>query len=358
MIAVKTIKKRTIVSLAASGIVAIGLLLTFRTLATSPVVDVQAEAGTHNGGAGLVNDQSASGGMAVKFGSDQGVYTTLFGACVWENDGESYAQALAREHTQFGPLQIVRVYLANTNPLVSWTSPQLSSNLPMQVSFKGDPAVVVAGTEDQKYIDWFKAAPKDRDIYWTFFHEPDDNIVAPGQPTDATHFTADTYVAAWRHLKQLANQANNPRLLATLTLMNWTLYPESGRGVGSTVMPQGWKSLYPGGDVIDVMAWDVANLKSGAGIYQTPEELYGPVIAANQSIGKPTAVAEWGVALLNGDQGAGRAAWMKQQGEFFVKNHFLYATYFNSTVGGESRLLDTPSMQALQYLEAHNSTTQ
>lgn len=260
--------------------------------------------------------------------------STLFGACVWENQGESYADALARQRAQFGPMQVIRVYLSDQNPLTSWSSAQLNSNVPMQVSFKGNPATVVSGTEDAKYLAWFKAAPRDRTIYWTFFHEPDDNISA-GQ------FSAAQYVAAWRHLKKLADQADNPRLLATLSLMNWSIFPESGRN---------WKDMYPGNDVIDVLAWDVNNLGSPRGIYEDPAKLFGPVIAASKSVGKPWAVAEWGSALLAGDTGAKRAAWMKSMGAYMKANGALYATYFNSTVGGESRLLDQPSMDALRYL--------
>lgn len=263
--------------------------------------------------------------------------STLFGACVWENSGESYADALTRERAQFGPLQVIRVYLADGTPLTSWTSSQLNSKVPMQVSFKGDPATVISGTQDAKYLAWFKAAPRDRDIYWTFFHEPDDNISA-GQ------FTAAQYVAAWRHLKILANEANNPHLLATLSLMNWSIYPESGRT---------WKDMYPGNDVIDVLAWDLNNLGSPRGVYEDPAKLLDPVIAASKSVGKPWALAEWGSALLAGDTGAKRAAWMKAMGAYMNTHGALYATYFNSTVGGESRLLDQPSMDALRYLITH-----
>ena len=162
----------------------------------------------------------------------------------------------------------MRVYLADTDPLMPWTSPQLSADLPMQVSFKGEPATVVSGSQDAKYLAWFKAAPRDRTIYWTFFHEPDDNI-------DAGEFTAAQYVAAWRHLKALANQADNPRLLATLSLMNWSVYPESGRS---------WKDMYPGNDVIDVLAWDVNNLGSGREEYEDPATLLSPVISASASV--------------------------------------------------------------------------
>ena len=260
--------------------------------------------------------------------------STLFGACVWENTGESYADALARQRAQFGPLELVRVYLSDNTPLTSWSSSQLNSDVPMQVSFKGNPATVVSGSQDAKYLAWFKAAPRDRTIYWTFFHEPDDNI-------DAGQFTAAQYVAAWKHLKALANQADNPRLLATLSLMNWSIYPESGRN---------WKDMYPGNDVIDVLAWDVNNLGSPRGIYEDPAKILDPVIAASKSVGKPWAVAEWGSALLSGDTGSKRAAWMKEMGAYMNAKGALYAAYFNSTVGGEGRLLDQPSKDALRYL--------
>ena len=206
----------------------------------------------------------------------------------------------------------------------------------MHVSFKGQPSAVLSGANDDMYRAWFAAAPKDRTVYWTFFHEPEDNI-SDGE------FTARAYRDAWRHLRDLSNQAQNPRLLATLTLMNWSLFPESGRN---------WQEMYPGDDVIDVLAWDVNNLGSRAGRYEDPETLFAPVIAASASVGKPWAVAEWGSALLAGDDGRQRAQWMRAMGAHMRESKALYATYFHSPVGGESRLFDQWSIAALRDLIA------
>jgi hypothetical protein len=108
--------------------------------------------------------------------------------------------------------------------------------------------------------------------------------------------------------------------------------------------------MYPGSDVIDVLSWDLFNLGSDAGNYDKPDALLDPVIAASKSVGKPWALAEWGSALLGDDSGGERARWMTDMGQYAAAKGALYASYFYSTVGGESRLLDPPSMNAMRGL--------
>lgn len=96
--------------------------------------------------------------------------------------------------------------------------------------------------------------PRDRDVYWVYYHEPEDNIAAG-------EFTAADYRAAWRRLRSLADKAGNPRLHATLVLMGWSLDPLSKRD---------WRDYYPGRDVIQVLGWDVYNLGWKKGRYDSP----------------------------------------------------------------------------------------
>ncbi len=158
---------------------------------------------------------------------------------------------------------------------------------------------VAAGKHDAYLKNWFQTAPRDQDVYWTFYHEPEDNV-AGGE------FVAADYRAAWTRLRQLANAANNPRLHATLILMDWTLNPLSGRK---------WKDFYAGKNVIQVLGWDAYNTKAKKGEYQPVEEIFGPVVAASKAEGLPFAIAETGSHLVAGDKGAGRAAWATVHGE-------------------------------------------
>jgi hypothetical protein len=143
-------------------------------------------------------------------------------------------------------MDVVRVFLADTDPLTSWTDPRLSGDLPLVVSFKGRPLDIRSGADDLMFTEWFAQAPRDRDIYWSFYHEPEDNI-ADGD------FTAADYRAAFQRLAELAAKAGNPRLHATLILSGWTLDQRSKRT---------WTDYYPGSEAIDVVAWDIYNLES------------------------------------------------------------------------------------------------
>jgi Carbohydrate binding domain len=261
---------------------------------------------------------------------------TLFGVDLWSNAGESYASATSLLQSELGDYNVERVYLADTDPLASWTSSILAGNEAVQVSFKGSPSVILSGARDASYEAWFAAAPRNRPVYWTFYHEPEDNV-ANGE------FSAADYRAAWRHLAALADKAGNPELKATLCLMGWDIDPRSGRN---------WLDYYPGSDVIDVLSWDVYNLDAPKGVYASGASMYDPVIAASDSVGKPWALAEWGSLLTPGDAGSGRATWISQAGAYQASHGALFSAYFNAPVGGDYVLHDTASVNALRSLIA------
>lgn len=180
---------------------------------------------------------------------------------------------------------------------------------------------------------WFGTAPRDRDVYWVFYHEPEDNI-AKGE------FTAADYRAAWRHLRGLADKAGNPRLHATLVLMSWSLEAESKRD---------WRDYYPGRDVIQVLGWDTYNLGWKKGRYDSPSMMYDRVVALSKEEGLPFGVAETGSYLVGDDNGEKRAAWLHETNAYLKKHGALWVSYFDlDWETGDFRLLDAPSRKAWQ----------
>ena len=56
--------------------------------------------------------------------------------------------------------------------------------------------------------------------------------------------------------------------------------------------------------------------------------------------------------MASGDSGAGRAAWLTRSASYARANGAAYITYFDSTVGGDFRLLDAPSENAWRQVIA------
>ncbi len=210
---------------------------------------------------------------------------TQCGASFAQINGQTYMQALSYEEGIIGRMQAVRVFYPGAP--AAWPGNAGNVDRTTIVSFKFNPSAVTSGSEDSTMQSWFNNAPKDRDTYWVYWHEPEDDI-------EGGAFTAAQYRAAWTHLAGLAKKANNPRLHATLVLMQWTLSPSSHRN---------WKDYYAGDSVIDVLGWDVYNLdfKKGLGDYDPASKLMAPVVAASNSVGKPWGIAELGGALLQSD---------------------------------------------------------
>jgi hypothetical protein len=253
---------------------------------------------------------------------------TLFGTTVWTEGGESYTAALNRSIAAYGQPEAVRVFYPGLP--AAWPGRAGASGGPVNVSFKATPRDVLSGALDARMAQWFASAPRDREVWWTYFHEPEDDIKRGS-------YTAADYRAAWRRLAELADKSGNPRLHATLVLMCWTMWPESGRN---------WKDYYPGAGVLDMLGWDCYNTSAPKGSYLDPARIMGPAVQASASVGLPWSVAELGSLLVAGDDGRGRAAWLKAAASYAEKNGARYVTYFDAPVAGEYRLLDAPSRQA------------
>ncbi|TCP54824.1 glycosyl hydrolase family 26 [Tamaricihabitans halophyticus] len=249
-----------------------------------------------------------------------------------EQQGESFQEAFERVNGYYD-LESVRLFYSGLPK--EWPGKLDAGNLPMTVSFKMAPQEVVDGQHDAHMRDWFAGAPKDRDIYWTFFHEPEDNV-------EQGEYTTEQFRAAWQHLAGLAKEAGNDRLHATLILMDWTVDPASGRQ---------WTDYYPGDEYIDILGWDSYNQIGGETTeYRSPEDMFGELIRVSEQAGKPFAIAETGSDLATGDSGEQRAAWLREVVDYLTKHGALWVQYFDVdyTSHGHSdyRLRDEPSQSA------------
>jgi hypothetical protein len=250
--------------------------------------------------------------------------STLFGASVYQN-GLTWPDALTRSNGWYGGMDVVRVYY--TGMPDQWPGRAGSVGGPISVSFKDSPARVLSGQDDAFFKNWFASAPRDRQIWWTYWHEPEDDI-------EAGRFTAADYRAAWAHLADLANQAGNPNLHATLILMCWTLNPASHRN---------FADYFPGTGTIDVLGWDCYNRSADKGVYTDPGTVFGPLVAKSNEVGLPFAIGEFGSVLAPGDNGSGRAQWLSDCASYLSRQNAVFVTYFDSVIGADYRLLDTPS---------------
>lgn len=279
----------------------------------------------HAGGRG----SASGGGQRNRPRSDR----ILVGANVQANSDETWQDALARVESSYGPLRMHRVFYPQLPP--PWPGSRAAGGgVTVVVSFKAAPRDIISGAHDAELANWFATAPRDRDVYWVYYHEPEDNI-------EDNEFTANDYRKAWRKLAELADLADHPRLYSTLVLMCWTLESSSGRN---------WRDYYPGSDVIAVLGWDCYNSGGDqAQVYLDPAQRFQAAIEVSRAEGKPWGIAETGSVLVPGDEsGEQRAAWLRDVGDYLTNHNYppLWVAYFDSTVGGDFRLRDRPSQRA------------
>jgi hypothetical protein len=251
---------------------------------------------------------------------------TRFGASVDEGNLE-YRVALRRSDRRYGRMEVVRVF----EPFIrdSWSGLVGQIKRPMSVSFKAPPAEVIDGRHDAQLREWFRDAPKSYPVWWTYYHEPEDDI-------ERGEISASRYREAWRHINAIARRAGGPNLHPTLTLMAWTARPESGREVSD---------YYPG-SFIDVMAWDGYNPPDLPG-YRPPHHMFGPAIKAANRRDAGFAVAELGSLLEPGDEGSRRAAWLVRVARYTAKHDAVFVSYWDARLPNENyQLRDLPSILA------------
>lgn len=261
---------------------------------------------------------------------------TLFGTSLSTN-GRTIGEAIAGEEAKFGSVPVARVFDPGPPPRDSWTRRDLAlAGKSVVTSFRSPPAAVLAGAIDDDLEVFFRTAPRDQDVYWSYNHEPEPEIMAG-------RYTAEEFRRAWRHIDAIARATGNPRLHATLILTGFTADPVSGRD---------WRTYFAGRDWVDVLAWDVYNNANGTPTtYGDPASTFGAVVAASRASGLPFAIAEMGSARTRDDpSGAARAEWLRRCGEYLRAQGAVFVTYFDSLRDGDFLLDDPASIAAWQAL--------
>jgi hypothetical protein len=221
--------------------------------------------------------------------------------------GETYSQAWSRDERELKP-EIVRYFIPGTGG-PRW--PSQTGSMPLVISFKLPPSQVLDGSHDAQLAAFFAATP--RLTYWSYWHEPEDDIARGA-------FTATAYRAAWTHIAAIARASGKP-LRATLILMGWSTTKASGRT---------WTDYYPGPNTVDVLAWDCYSV----GTRDTPATIYGTALDASMQAGKPWAIAETGVPSMKvpaAERKAKLAAMAKYLADAPQRPEFV--TYFDSDPG-------------------------
>ncbi len=253
---------------------------------------------------------------------------TLFGVSVRLDPTARTSAALDGVVETIGEPRVIRAFSDSLPPAWSTLEAQYGA-IPLVISFKADPAAVVAGEHDDYLRAWFAAAPTDRETWWAYFHEPENEV-------EAGVFTAAEFRAAWRHIAVLAETADNDLLRATMVLMCWTVNPGSGRSLGD----------YATRDLgIEVLAWDCYNYGARQGDYLPPADLLEAARKSSAELGAGWGVAEFGSLLVPTDDGSDRAAWLAEAADYARRHEADFVTYFEATVGGDYRLSDPASAQ-------------
>ncbi|GAA4881682.1 carbohydrate binding domain-containing protein [Serinicoccus chungangensis] len=250
---------------------------------------------------------------------------TEFGASM-TTSGISAEDSLDRLDDAFGKLPVVRVFDPDLPFDWSHQRNDLLAGRTMVMSFRPMPQEVLSGQHDAFFRRWFAEAPEDRTIYWSYIHEPEP-LIRNGR------FTATQYRQAWRRIEAIADQACKPNMFATLILTGWTATPASGRD---------YRDYDAGRDVIDVLAWDPYNGASDPDrdYYSPVSTFMAPAVETSVADGRPWGIAETGSRLVPGDDGRGRAAWLRSVAEYAIANDAQFVTYFQSTRDGDWRLND------------------
>jgi hypothetical protein len=235
---------------------------------------------------------------------------------------------LAADTADFGRMPIVRVYYPGLPDPNAWTTGLAGANhSAVIVSFKALPTTILSGADDSALRHFFDSAPSGHPIYYSYYHEPEDNIAA-GQ------FKLADYKAAWARVVAIADAAHKPELHSTLILMSWDLVRASHRN---------WKDYLPTGKIISTLGWDAYPVGSATNVHPqlTPASGFmGPAIAASKSVGLPYGFPEFGLSTAHG-----RAAWLTSVGRYIMRSGALFASYFNGNDQYPTlQLTDAPSI--------------
>lgn len=164
---------------------------------------------------------------------------------------------------------VVRTFFPGLPP-AKFAGSNADHGVPVVLSFKAKPTDITRGAHDARLLSFFQSIPTNRQVWWSFYHEPEDNI-------EKGEFTPAQYRAAWNHLTKLLPKRST--LKPTLILMNWSLYT-TGRPVSQYLT-----------DGVKVLAWDIY-LSSAR---PTVAAAYDRAINKSKSLGLGWGVAETSV---------------------------------------------------------------
>jgi hypothetical protein len=275
-----------------------------------------------------------AGQSALKDDTSSGI-RTMFGTSTDVLPGEDLVSATARRDRLYGAgseMDMVRVYLtgAPSNAVWAQTGKYMVLDRSLALSFKGKPGDVLAGKYDAGYTSFFRDAPTDRTIWWTYWHEPEDNFTTAASQAE--------YRKAFKHIRQIADRAapNKKNLRSTLVLMGWSLQEASGRN---------WRAWYPdadGGNVVDVLSWDTYNAGWDADKYAPAADLFADEYKTSRDNGEGFAIGEWGshqtydkaTKKFTDLDGAKRGAWLADAVQW-LNGKAEYAAYWDNDCHGK-----------------------
>ncbi len=92
-----------------------------------------------------------------------------------------------------------------------------------------------------------------------------------------------------------------------------------------------WTKYLPDKRYVDVVAVDWYNQgrKADKPKYNTPAEMFDKIIAEITAREPPFAVAETGSTVVKGDDGSGRAKWLRDLTRYLTEKGALYVAYFD-----------------------------
>ena len=261
---------------------------------------------------------------------------TLFGASIYE-DGQSWTDAVADAHKNYGGLEVVRVF--NPGLPQPWSGRPGQTGGPIVTSFKADPAKVIAGDYDDLFTNWFQTAPTKLRTWWTYYHEPEDDV-------EQGQMSSQAWRDAYHHIAELADAVGNPKLVNTVILMCWTLNPRSHRT---------FANYYPGSDVVEALAFDCYNPPQNTDSYISPASLFGAAAAKAKELGVQFGIAEVGSVRVKGDtDGSGRAAWLRAVATYAQSQGATFVSYWDALAGNNDYRLTDEASRAAWYDVVNN----
>jgi hypothetical protein len=247
---------------------------------------------------------------------------TKFGAAYNPHNSTTLASLVKA----FGGVQVIRSYDGGNGvtPFLNTHQAQdIAAGAVSSYSFKYQPSEVIAGKHDADLKSFFQGIQDGHPVYWTYWHEPDDEIFKNHT------FTAADYRSAWAHIRSIADavKATRPKLqiFATLIIMEYSMTAK----VAPTRPLTGPDGMYPGDSVIDVFGVDAYNSAAPQSITPAATE-FDPVLAFAKAHNKPWAIGEFGSCAITGNT-QGRATWMKNALSYWKSQGSVpvFAAYFD-----------------------------